>query len=169
MAGQPNGNSIDRHTRLAVPAVRVHPIALAGQRAEGRRDDGSFDNHSRIAPSDDTQGNLHPRGPVLCYPVRIRVVGDCSVTTFTANEVFTDIDEIAHSGDLLRERQTRAEMRINEFESDLAKRHLALDVAEKIRRDLQSKLEGAIRNRDVIGDFDAVFRSALDRLSGEES
>jgi len=97
------------------------------------------------------------------------VVGDCSVTTFTANEVFTDIDEIAHSGDLLRERQTRAEMRINEFESDLAKRHLALDVAEKIRRDLQSKLEGAIRNRDVIGDFDAVFRSALDRLSGEES
>ena len=91
------------------------------------------------------------------------------MAAFTANEVFTDIDEIAHSGDLLRERQTRAEMRINEFESDLAKRHLPLAVAEKIRGDLQRKLEGAIRNFDVIGDFDAVFRSALDRLSGEES
>ena len=89
------------------------------------------------------------------------------MAAFTANEVFTDIDEIAHSGDLLRERQARAEMRINEFESDLAKRHLPLVVAEKIRGDLQSKLEGAIRNPDVIDDFDAVFRSALDRLSGE--
>jgi len=45
----------------------------------------------------------------------------------------------------------------------------ALPLAEKIRGDLQSKLEGAIRNRDVIGDFDTVFRSALDRLSGKES
>jgi hypothetical protein len=91
------------------------------------------------------------------------------MAAFTANEVFTDIDEIAHSGDLLRERQTRAEMRINEFESDLGKGLLPLGVAEKIRGDLQRKLEGAIRNLDVIGDFDAVFRSALDRLSGEES
>jgi hypothetical protein len=96
------------------------------------------------------------------------VAGDYSVAAFTANEVFTDIDEIAHSGDLLRERQTRAEMRINEFESDLAKGRLPLAVAEKIRGDLQRKLEEAVRNRDVIGDFDAVFRSALDRLSGEE-
>jgi hypothetical protein len=97
------------------------------------------------------------------------VVGDCSVTAFTANEVFTDIDEIAHSGYLLRERQTRAEMRINEFDSDLEKGRLPPHVAGKIRDELQRKLEGAIRNRDVIGDFDAVYRSALDRLSGEES
>ena len=91
------------------------------------------------------------------------------MAAFTANEVFTDIDEIAHSGDLLRERQTRAEMRINEFESDLAKGRLPLTIAEKIRGDLQRKLEEAVRDRDVIGDFDAVFRSALDRLSGEQS
>jgi len=91
------------------------------------------------------------------------------VAAFTANEVFTDIDEIAHSGDLLRERQTRAETRISEFESDLGKGHLSLAVAEKIRGDLQHKLEGTIRNRDVIGDFDGVFRSAVDRLSGEGS
>ncbi len=90
------------------------------------------------------------------------------MAAITANEVFTDIDEITHSGDLLKERQTRVEMRIDEFESDLAKWHLPPGVADKIRADLQRKLEGAIRNRDLIGDFDTVFRSALDRLSGEE-
>jgi hypothetical protein len=90
------------------------------------------------------------------------------MAAITANEVFTDIDEIAHSGDLLKERQARAEMRINEFEADLEKGRLLPGVAEKIRADLQRKLEGALRYRDVIGDFDAVFRSALDRLSGQE-
>ena len=96
------------------------------------------------------------------------MTGHRAVAAVTANEVFTDIDEIAHSGDLLKERQTRAEMRIIEFEADLAKGCLGPRVAEKIRGDLQRKLEGAVRYRDVIGDFDAVFRSALDRLIGEE-
>ena len=86
----------------------------------------------------------------------------------TANEVFTDIDDIAHSGDLLKERQTRAERRIDEFESDLAKQRLQPGLAGKFRDRLQGKLEAVVRNRDVIGDFDSVFRSALDRLSGEQ-
>ena len=87
---------------------------------------------------------------------------------FTANEVFTDIDEIAHSGDLLKERQTRAERRIDVFESDLAKQQLRPGLAETIRDRLQEKLEAVVRDRDVIGDFDAVFRAALDRLTGEQ-
>ena len=86
----------------------------------------------------------------------------------TANDVFTDIDDIAHSGDLLKERQTRAERRIDEVESDLSKQRLRPRLAEKIRDRLQGKLEAVVRNRDVMGDFDSVFRSALDRLSGEQ-
>jgi hypothetical protein len=87
---------------------------------------------------------------------------------FTANEVFTDIDDIAHSGDLLKERQVRAELRIDEFESDLAKQRLRPGVAERIRSRLQGTLEVAVRNRDMNSDFDTVFRAALDRLTGEQ-
>jgi hypothetical protein len=87
---------------------------------------------------------------------------------FTASEVFMDIDEIAHSGDLVRERQARAELRVDEFEFDLAKQRLQPGVPEKIKGDLQRKLEGVVRNRDVIADVDIVFRAAFDKLTGEQ-
>jgi hypothetical protein len=61
---------------------------------------------------------------------------------FMPKEVFTDIDEIAHFGNLLKGGLARAEMRIDEFQSDLAKRRMRPGVGEKIENDLQVELEG---------------------------
>jgi hypothetical protein len=88
---------------------------------------------------------------------------------FTANEVFRDIAEIARSGGSLGDRRARAERRIDEFKVDLGKQLPRPGDAQEIRGQLRTKIERVLNNRDIVGDIDSVFRTALDRLTGSTS
>jgi hypothetical protein len=78
----------------------------------------------------------------------------------TANEVFRDLERIHASEGSVAQRRGRAEQRINEFLSRLAIQ-LQAEAADKIKVDLQKKLEDILSSRRVADD--STFRAALDR------
>jgi hypothetical protein len=85
----------------------------------------------------------------------------------SANEVFGRIEWIAHSLESLEGRRMRAEGRIDQFITDLAKANLQPGVADKIMYQLKAKLEGVVSSGAASGNVGPVFRAALGRLTGE--
>ena len=90
------------------------------------------------------------------------------MASIIANDVFRDIDNIAHSVAPLPERRDKAARRIDQFRVNVAAQRRRPEVAEILINDLRKKLEMAAMHRETPGDRKSVFMEAFDRLTGFE-
>ena len=79
--------------------------------------------------------------------------------------VFGDIQKVARSGKQLAVRRARAEARVDQFESDLARAVAQID-KDEIRARLIATLRMAWKHTNASGDESSVYLAALDRLTG---
>jgi hypothetical protein len=82
--------------------------------------------------------------------------------------VFGDIQQVARSGKQLAVRRARAEARVDQFESDLARAVAQID-KDEIRARLIAMLRMAWKRTNALGDESSVYLAALDRLTGADT
>jgi hypothetical protein len=88
------------------------------------------------------------------------------MASIVASFVFSGVEVIARAGNPLPKRRARAVQRIDQFRVDLAASGRPAGMVDERTNQLRAMLEEAAGNRNRPSDERAVYREALNRLTG---